>query len=69
MTTFFIYAKFKIMKESFLIYIENNEVIVNMISTDGKIQETIKQFIADKILPYSMDKLGLNQIVTKSPAF
>ena len=51
MTTFFIYAKFKI------------------ISTDGKIQETIKQSIADKILPYSMDKLGLNQIVTKSPAF
>lgn len=59
----------KKVKESFLLYIEDDKVICNMISVDEKMQEIIREFIDDNIKTCSLDKFGLHQFVTKYPSF
>ena len=56
--------------EAFLIYIEDNLVIVNTVTMDSKIKEKIRAFVTNEIEPnQSGNHYGMNQYSIKTPSF
>lgn len=56
--------------EAFLIYIENNIVIVNAVTRDPKIKEEILRFINERVIPNQHENIhNMNQILIKLPSF